>query len=216
MRILLALALLGFFFISCTKDDKTITVDGSVTDPNRNMPVANADVILDYKPVSSSIYNAGYQNLVSASTASDGSYELKYDKEKSSDYRIRIRKDKYFMFEKEYAPEKFESNSSVSMSFYLIPEAFVKTELTNISSFNDQDHIVFQFPEIDGSYPGQCSPGYIHGYGRYFDSSFVCAVPGDEHLSYEYDVTVNGKTSHYGPDSIYTPAFDTTLLKINY
>lgn len=208
--------LICVMFFSCAKEENTIVVEGKISDPNLEKPLAGADIILDNKPVSSSVYNAGYQTLTSTTSGSDGSYKMEYEKEKSLDYRIRVRKDDYFLLEKEYAPEKFESGDDIFLSFNLLPKGYVKTIIKNKNSFNDQDHIIFQFTGMNGNSVGSCPGGYIHGYGKYFDTSFVCAAPGNDSLGYEYEVTKNGSTNLNGPYSEYISAFDTTLIEIDY
>lgn len=208
--------LLLMVIISCKKDEQEIKLSGKVINPNNQNGIESADVYLDHKPVSSSIYNAGYQNLNSTMTTSDGSYTIKYEKTRSSDYRIKITKEDYFTFEKEYTPGKFEDNSEIKMNFNLYPKGFLKTSINNVSSYNNNDHIVFRFLNMDQQCAGCCPSSYIHGYGQYFDTLFVCAAEGGEYLSYEYSVTINNSTNLYGPDSVYVNPFDTTSLNIEY
>ena len=102
--------LLLMVIISCKKDEQEIKLSGKVINPNNQNGIESADVYLDHKPVSSSIYNAGYQNLNSTMTTSDGSYTIKYEKTRSSDYRIKITKEDYFTIKKEYTTRKFKEN----------------------------------------------------------------------------------------------------------
>ncbi|MCF8217538.1 MAG: carboxypeptidase-like regulatory domain-containing protein [Bacteroidales bacterium] len=209
------LLLLGFS--SCEKDEQNITVEGKVINTNTGNGVSDATVILDNKPVSSSVYNAGYQKLVSATTSSDGSYQLQYEKERSSDYRITVRKDSYIPFREEYAPDVFEAEQQVNMSFNLASKGYIKTEINNVSSYNENDHIVLRFLDAGQYECIDCCPSeYIHGYGQYFDTTFVCIAPGGDYYSYEYNVTINNSTNLYGPDSVYIEPFDTTKITIEY
>ena len=202
---------------ACEKGDQSITVQGKVKNPNTGNGISNATVILDNKPVSSSVYNAGYQKLVSATTSSDGSYQLEYKREKSSDYRISVRKESYITFRQEYAPEVFETDDEINMSFELASKGYLKTEITNESSYDDNDHIVFSFLDAGNHQCVDCCPSeFIHGYGPYYDTSFVCVAPGSSYYSYEYNVTLNNSTSLYGPDSVYVEPFDTTTISISY
>lgn len=214
--VILFLSSLLLIFSACKEEDQTIKVKGKVSDPKTGQGVAAATIILDNKPVSSSVYNAGYQKLASADTKSDGTYELKYEKEKSSDYRIRVRKDGYFLLEKEYPPQKFESDSEVNLNFGLQIKGYVRTHLKNVSNYNQDDHIVFRFPDMEQQCADCCPSDYLHGYGQYFDSIFVCAAPGNNWLRYEYSVTISGSTNLYGPDSVYVKASDTVNLNVNY
>lgn len=208
--------LFSILIVSCDKDEQKIKLSGKVLNPNNQLGIENADVFLDHKPVSSSIYNAGYQQLSSASTKSDGSYSLTYEKTRSSDYRIKVRKDDYFIFEKEYSPEKFENENEIKMNFNLFPKGFLKTSISNVSSYDNNDHIVFRFLNMEQQCMDCCPADYIHGYGQSFDTLFVCAAEGGTYLTYEYSVTINNSTNLYGPDSVYVQSFDTTLINIDY
>ena len=203
--------------MSCEKEEQNITVEGKVKNTNTGNGIPDATVILDNKPVSSSVYNAGYQKLASTTSSSDGSYELNYKKERSSDYRITVRKDAYINFRKEYAPDKFESKEKINMTFDIASKGYIKTEITNVSSYNDDDHFFIRFLDAgDGQCTDCCPSAYIHGYGQYFDTIIVCAAPAEDYYRYEYNVTINNSTSLYGPDSIYVKPFDTTKITIDY
>ncbi|MFO8086406.1 MAG: hypothetical protein R6T91_01195 [Bacteroidales bacterium] len=208
---------LGFVgLFGCQKQTETITVTGKIWNPNTNQAVSQADVFLSNKPVSSSVYNASYQQLAFTASTSDGSYTLKFDREKSSDYRMRVQKDGYFLYEKEYAPGTFESSEDVSLSFDLLSKGYVNTRIRNLSSYNQDDHVVFRFLNIDQQCSDCCPGGFVHGYGQYFDTSFVCAAPGDDYLVYQYSVTINNATNIFGPDSVFVNTADTTDLSIDY
>ncbi|MGM0611953.1 MAG: carboxypeptidase-like regulatory domain-containing protein [Bacteroidota bacterium] len=202
---------------SCEKDEQNITVEGKVKNTNTGNGVPGATVILDHKPVSSSVYNAGYQKLVSTTSSSGGTYQLKYEKERSSDYRITVRKESHITFRKEYAPDVFEEKEQINMSFDIASKGYIKTEINNVSSYNEDDHIVFRFLKGGQQQCVDCCPsGYIHGYGQYYDTTFVCAAPGGDYYTYEYNVTINNSTNMYGPDSAYIEPFDTTKMTVEY
>ncbi len=203
-------------FSACKKEDETITFTGKVTSSNINMQVEDAVVILDYKPVSSSLYTAGYKKLASGRSAADGSFEMEFARSRSSDYRVRVRKQGYFTFEKEYVPVVFESENTVINNYDIVPKAYVKVQLKNTTQYNSNDHLVFSFPDMENLGAGCCTQDYIHGHGRFFDTSFVCASAGDDYLIYEFNYTMGNSTSHSGPDSVFLNAFDTTALNVLY
>lgn len=191
-------------------------VTGKVWDPYRDIPVQGASVILDNKPVSSSVYSAGFQTMETTETRSDGSYKLVFEKQRSSAYRLRIRKQGYIMFEKEYEPHIFEEQKEVNLSFSMPAKGYVRTRIQNMSSHNENDHIVFRFLSVDFQCPDCCSGAFLTHTGRFFDTTFVCAAPANSHLKYEYTSTINNNTFLTGPDSVLIPVMDTVLLNIIY
>lgn len=203
-------------FFSCSKDDSKVVVKGKVRETGNAKAVEGVTVRLDHKPVSSSIYTSGFQILATDITKADGTYKLEFTKTRSSDYRVRLNKKGYFTVENEYPPAQFETNSDIYLDFFVYPEAFVRTQIQNVSSYNEQDHIAFRFLDLRAQCKDCCPSGYIHGYGRYYDTTFVCATAGEAYLTYEYSVTMNQTTVLHGPDSVFVAAFDTVDLNITY
>ncbi len=214
VKILLVLAVLALG--SCGKDEEMVRVTGKIHDPYRDIPVGGASVILDNKPVSSSVYSAGFQTMATTETRSDGSYELNFQKQRSSSYRLRIRKPEYLLVEREYDPYVFEEQEEVKLSFAMPAKGYVRTRIQNMSSHNENDHIVFRFLHVDFQCVDCCSGAFLSHTGRYFDTSFVCAAPANSHLKYEYSSTINNNTHLTGPDSVLVPVMDTIPLNVIY
>ncbi len=192
---------------SCSKKNAGFTVKGSVNDATFSQSLQGATVKLYQIPVGST----DEQLIGTCTTDSQGNYSFSFPREKMEKYRLTITKNLYFSkeeviyFSELSLEEDYIRNSSTSAM------AWAKLTFHNQNP-SGADH--FQYIKQNGkaNCPECCPTTYQDYYGS-LDTSIYCINDGNTNYSYLYWVL---GTSTQGTQTVYTTAFDTVEVVLNY
>ena len=203
--------------ISCKKDNKNIIrIAGKVRDPNTNVYVSNAEVVLAASKLSSGgIFSSGYEDIASMTTDNNGTFSCEFAEEKFSGYRITISKDHYFGFTTELTTSDLVAGNTFSPTYSIYPECFVWLEVNNTMPADTNDKIMYGFSSGWVNGPGCCDNSLFYGYGMNFTDTLVCKTFGNQNVTITYNVTKSGQTLGHTLTK-YCNAFDTTRFIINF
>ncbi|MCE2713248.1 MAG: carboxypeptidase-like regulatory domain-containing protein [Cryomorphaceae bacterium] len=201
-----------FFFAliilaSCSKKKAEFKLSGTVSDQTFSTPLSNASVMLYQVPVGSTD-----KVLVGTTTTnSAGEYSFVFPREKMEKYILRISKNLYFDIEE-----------TVFFSELSLEEPYIRNASTTAKSWakltfhnlNPQAVDHFQYIKQSGKESCfDCCPSTYQDYYGALDTSIYCINDGNTNYSYFYWVL---GTPAQGSQTIYTTAFDTTEIILNY
>jgi len=206
-----------FIFISCKKDSKNlITVSGKIIDPNTNVSIEGARVVLSGNKLSSGgIYSSGYTEIASMMTDASGAFSCNFKEDKYSGYRITVSKDRYFGYTVDLTTDDLLPGNTFSPVYSIYPECFIRVEVQNVMPQNSNDHISYSFTSGAVSCYECCDNSMYNGYGMDYTQTFICKTHGNQNVVLSYNVT-KGVTTMLYTINHYCPAYDTTAFIVNY
>lgn len=219
VRIFLVLTLMAASFIlvmdACRKDRNSITVRGTVFDPNTNANVEGALVVLSANKITSGTYSSGFEEIGRIQTAGDGNFEFNFEEEKAGSYRIYISKSGYFQHFEEISTEEINPETDYYSVFNFYPIGYIKLFVKNAIPFDGDDHISYSFTSGHLNCSECCSNSLHSASGMFVDDTMKCKTYGNQNVTITWNVNKNNQmTLHSG--SVYCHAFDTVEYHIFY
>jgi len=216
-QLILCLTFILFFGIifSCRKENTTITIHGTVYDPNRKANVSGASVTISSSKISNGYYNSNYTDIATTTTDGNGNFSFQFQKEQSSGYRISITKTNYFDNTIDIPDANIVAGTTFTPTYDLYTKAYIKLHVKNNSPYDANDVIVYSYTSGYITCYECCSDTYFKGYGETFDSTSICKTHGNQNVVIYWHATKNSyDISHF--DTLYCPSFDTTTYQILY
>jgi len=204
------------FANSCKKEDQTpeLTVLGKVLDSTTQVGVPGMSVKLSQQLVENGTLSSIYQEIATVNTASDGSYSFDFPREIASAYRVEYSKQGYFSKEININPEEVSVGSPYNSSISVVPMAWLRVDVQNLTPFSEDDLSTFQF--LNAAFNCSCCDNSLRSFpGTQVNSSQKCLLEGNYLMRYRY--TINQDTLNISViDSVFCTAFDTTYIAIPY
>ena len=202
------LLLLSFIFY-CKKKELTFTLKGSVTD--NTFGAALSGSVLKLEEINSNGTSLG---IISEITIpSDGNYEITFKRNNSLKYILTVEKINYFKISDEISFSEFSTEQALTQNYGSNAKAWVKLRFNNTAPSDASDVLTYTKQEGKQDCEECCakSEQTITGLG---EKIVYCLNDGNTNYSYRYS-SVN-PTAILVEKSIYTPAFDTVELLLNY
>lgn len=207
MRFLILALSLCLVVLSCKKKDAAFEINGIVTDNTFSQPLQGATIKLYQIPVGSTD-----EKLIGTYTSdAQGNFSFSFPREKMEKYILRITKNLYFSkeetiyFSELRLDEPYQRNSSTTAM------SWAKLTFHNLNP-QGADHLQYIKQSGKVNCPECCPSDYQEYYGA-LDTSIYCINDGNTNYSYLYWVL---GTSNQGNQTVYTTAFDTTEIILNY
>ncbi|NNE56046.1 MAG: carboxypeptidase regulatory-like domain-containing protein, partial [Flavobacteriales bacterium] len=156
-RFLFVLFSCSLIFSACRNDKLDWKIEGKISDLSFNSALSGADVKLSSQEVNGGVFSAGYSTVAEASTVSDGSYELEFERENVPDYRLSVSKDGYFSDELSINPDDLSPDESFTQNMSLRARADVTFRLINSQPGDEQDKIIIQ--NLNANFECACCNG---------------------------------------------------------
>ena len=207
MRHFIPIVLMAILLISCNKNKCNFTIRGSVTDGTFAQSLAGAKVKL-YQ------FSAGSTEaklIKTGVTDTKGNYMFTFPRERVEKYQLMITKDLYFSVEEVIYFSELNIDQDYVRNSSTTAKAWAKLTFININPSNS-DHLQYikQNGKADCS---DCCPKTYQDYYGDLDTSIYCINDGNSNYSYFYWVL---GTSDQGIRTVYTTAFDTVEVVLNY
>lgn len=211
--ILFVTALFLLFTFSCKKENTEYHLSGLVYNASNNAAMEGVNVTMKKKVVSSGTFNSNFANAVSSTTASDGSFSLIWPRENFAALKLVASKDQYITVEQNFIVEDFNTENLMMTQVPLYPEAFISVHVKNIGDVSEDD--VFRYSFINAYFDCICCNNEWKNFEGPTDTTLECRMYGDYWLKY-YRQTTTAEQDTLTRDSIFCPAFSTTVLELNY
>ncbi len=189
--------LLFSLFVGCRSNDNNLRIEGHVMDPNQNISVQNAHVILYTKQMVNGTWSNAFTKKDETYTEADGRFSFSFEFNYTTGYKLVISKEDYFSISNEFTENDFTSEKFFDADFELLPKAFLILHLKNNVSFDENDKIRFHIINWTKSCEDCCSNTYSEFIGKNIDEQIICSLEGAKNYELEYIVTRNNNSQAY-------------------
>ncbi|MFO0495604.1 MAG: carboxypeptidase-like regulatory domain-containing protein [Flavobacteriia bacterium] len=194
-------------FLSCKKKNADFVIKGLVSDATFSQPLSNATVKLYQIPVGST------EEVLIASSKTDaqGNYTFSFPREKMEKYRLLISKSNYFLIDEIIYFSELSLESDYIENCSTTAMSWAKLTFHNLNP-QAVDHLQYIKQSGKNGCMECCPTSYQDYYGS-LDTSIYCINDGNTDYSYLYWVL---GTSDQGSRTVFTTAFDTSEVILNY
>jgi len=199
---------LGFILLlsGCKKKKLVYVVEGVVTNQSFNQPFASLTLKVEIKKA----VNAFYSTTTTVTTNSKGYYRFELENDLIEKIRISAEPDLYFPIEQIIPYGNLSTETNVyNLNGYA--KSWARLIFNNINP-NSSDHLSYIKKDGKVNCPECCTSAAQDFYGATNDT-VICINNGNTLYSYNYNLV---GTPTYGFVSIYTAAFDTSEVILNY
>ncbi|MFM1931604.1 MAG: hypothetical protein RL226_907, partial [Bacteroidota bacterium] len=139
-------AALVLLVAGCKKTkNQELEITGVVSDSRHGQGLAGTYITLAEKTVDGGVLTSAFNQISETESASDGAYQLQFDRSNAYEYRMTAEKSGYFDREFNINPDNVNPDTPYSFSFSMVPVATVTVQLVNIAPETSQDEIVFRY-----------------------------------------------------------------------
>lgn len=204
-----------FVLTGCKKNVSTITIEGVVRNAVTNSPISGASVQIRVQELNGGALNSTFNTVSNLTTSANGSYTVRFDAHKATQYQIKVNATNYSKSEILINPDDLKRNASNSYNFKLDPIAYYRVHIKNQAGFNANDRITYQITTDQPECPTCCTKTPLTLQGMNTDTIFGCTTTADQFLVAQWLVTKNGITSSFS-DSVRCNLGDTVSLFVGY
>jgi hypothetical protein len=200
-KIIITIIIYATFFIACRKITRETNVSGNVYDATSMAPLAHVKVSLMAK--NESALGGRPSAVKDTYTDVDGGFVFNFRAEKTNDYSVEASESRYQTTGGDV--EKFKNNKNIKL---IMPRSsFLKIHVKNTSPFDVNDAI--------GVTANYAWPPPFNFFGTTVDTYVISKGVGDNNCIVSWYVSKNSTNTNFN-DTVYCPAFDTTLYNLNY
>ncbi|MEY4603086.1 MAG: hypothetical protein RIT43_378 [Bacteroidota bacterium] len=199
--------LLILLLISCSKKKAEFTITGTVADNTFSQNLTNATVKLYQVPVGST----DEVLIGTATTDLQGNFSFTFPRDKMEKYILRVSKNLYFDVEETIFFSELALDKPYVRNVATTAKSWAKLTFHNLNP-QVADHL--QYIKQNGKVNClDCCPATYQDYYGALDTSIYCINDGNTNYSYLYWVL---GTPAQGTQTVFTTAFDTTEVVLNY
>lgn len=191
-----------------------LRIEGFVSDERDNSALSTVSVELEEQVLEGGSFNSSFQDAASTVTNTSGNYALEFLRQNAAEYRITFERTDYFTEEHSINPDNVDPEEAYVFNAALTPEAYFRVELANANPFDEEDRIVYRNTNTFFDC-ACCTTSPIVMEGMSVDTTFTCRLHGDFTVDYSYEISRNDMDTTIS-GSIFCPAFETTVLTIQY
>ncbi len=213
MKQFIIFTLLLAVITGCKKKEEnlTITMTGTVYDPQIGSSVSGASVKLSVQEVSSGTWSSNYNTLGTTTSGSGGEFSFTFDHRNAVDYRVEITKSGYFGSTVSINPEDLSTDNTYNATYNFYPQAWFQVNIKNAAPYDADDRILYQTLACE-----ECTYDLLISLeGTNVDSTITDMLYGNRWIKFEWYVTKAGATFPYR-DSVFCGVGDTAYYQLNY
>jgi hypothetical protein len=197
--------------ISCKKEPIQYTFSGTVKESVNGSSLAGVNVNVSQRVYEGNVASSFFNSAGLATSASDGSWEMSFDREKVFEFKISIIKSGYFDSEQIISSSEVAVDETKIINETLEPKSWIKFHLVNMSGMSTDLFTMIHYNFKTGC--SGCTTNDYYYYEGIVDSTFNIVTTGGVYTKYSYK---NPGAAIYFQDSVYTTPFDTVEVNINY
>ncbi|MFT6718364.1 MAG: hypothetical protein ACJAY8_000759 [Sphingobacteriales bacterium] len=202
-------------FIACKKDKKgTGEIKFAVAEKFTGAPIQGVAGVFSATQLEGGSFNAGFVDLQTGLTNTAGQLQFNQDISKLVEMKTAFSKSGYFSQEIKFDKDDFDGQSNFFAPIDLVEIAQVRVHITSESSNTLDESCAFSLKT--GNPLCTCCSAFTRFLnGPFVDSSWVCQLPANQWLRYEYSITRDEIPSFYA-DSIFLEASDTNFVSLTF
>ena len=200
--------------VSCNRNDvEGMQIQGEIRDSRNSAGVSGVSIEVEEQIVESGALNGSFQFAAQVNSDGSGNYTADFERNNALIYKMDFTKDGYFSKTQEINPDNLTPGVAYTVNQTLVPEAFVQVNISNANPQTEEDFMRFRY--LNANFDCECcGNGWTEYEGTIVDSSYTCRMHGDYMLYYTYEVT--RLEEEVFTDSVFCPAFQTTIIDIDY
>lgn len=202
--------------VSCKKKDINIHLRGAIYDPNQNLYISGASVILQSSNVQTGVYNAGYSDLATTITDGSGKFSMDFNSSHTVGYKLIVNKDNYFYSETNVDPQLWSGGNTYYPVYNIYAQAYIKLTIINANPVNQNDEVNYYLKNAGSVCTGCCPDSIRTGSGMFFTAVYKCLTQGATKVTVHWDYTKGPNPDIARDVEVYCAPFDTTFYKIEY
>lgn len=201
--------------LSCKKKDENYIISGKIVNPELNAPVAHVSVTLYGTKISGGVVQSQQEKLATAISSTDGSFQLKFNKQVFSSLKIVLSKEGHFYKEQLINPDNLNPGEEYNINLQMHAMSWLKTIVRNVGSQYTSDQLFYRlsFPYSNCNTCCPTSQRIFNGVG--IDTSWICPVYGGNYV-YVLWIYSSGQNSVPHNDTLFIPIGDTVLHPVFY
>ncbi|MFT4778647.1 MAG: hypothetical protein ACI80P_001540 [Flavobacteriales bacterium] len=202
------------FLIACNKNDvEGMQIEGEIRDSRHGAGVSAASVLVQEQVVEGGALNGALQFAVQTTSDGGGEYTANFERKNALTYNIDFTKAGYFDVTREVNPDNLSPGVGYTVNTVMTPEAFIEVNIFNANPETSEDFMRFRY--MNANFDCECcGNSWMEFTGTIVDSTLTCRLHGDYTLYYTFEVNRGEEIIEF--DSIFCPAFQTTVLNIGY
>lgn len=211
---LLLILILGCLLSGCKKDD-SLSISGTVIDPDLSTPVADVTVELWVQKIEDGYYYANYILDQTTTSGPDGKFGFKIDSKNYTGIRLIIKKEGYYDGTANLDIQQLKNDGSSKANYHLVTKAWLQIQVKNIQPFDSNDFFEFT---IKYGYTSctECCREYTYSFqGDLVDSTIDCQTSGNHYIEINWAVLKNDKKI-YKSHSYFVKPFVVNSIDLYY
>jgi hypothetical protein len=197
--------------ISCKKDPIQYTFAGTVMESVDGNPLMSVNVGVSQRVYEGNVASSFFNSAGLATSGSDGSWEMTFDREKVFEFKVSMTKSGYFDSEQIISSGDVAVDETKIINETLEPKSWIKFHLVNMSGMSTDLFTMIHYNFRTGC--TGCTTNDYYYYEGSVDTTFSILTTGGVYTKYSYK---NPGAATYIQDSVYTTPFDTVAVNINY
>lgn len=202
---------LGILVVSCKKDPIQYSFSGTVTESVNQSALSGVEVDISQRVYNGNVASTFFNSAGVATTGSDGTYEMSFNREKVIEFKVEMSKSGYFDSELLMNSSEVSTDEVKEIDETLEPEAWIRMDLTNVGGMASDIFTMIHYNFRVGC--SGCTTNDYYYYEGIVDTSFIIMTTGGVYTKYSFK---NPGGVNYIQDSVYTTPFDTVDVIINY
>lgn len=202
-------------FISCKKDEnRTGEIKFAVAEKFTGAPISSVRGVFSATQLEGGSFNAGFVNLQTGATDNAGLLQFDQDISKLVEMKTAFSKPGFFSKEITFDKDDFDGQSNFFAPIDLFEIAQVSVHISAESENTLDEALAFSLKTGNPSCIC-CSASTRFFNGPQVDSSWVCKLPANQWLRYEYSITKDDVQTFHA-DSIFLEATDTNFVSLTF
>jgi hypothetical protein len=210
---LILLAATSVLWMSCKKEESQVyKIKGQVYTAIDNSPLQGASVVLSQQVIANGIYNSNYTPAAESTTDASGAYAMEWDRTNSNGIKVVASFPDYISKTTYINPAYLSVGEAYNQNLTIHPQAFIQVRASNPDGASSD---FFGITWANANFECSCCNSTQVGFYGAVDSTYTCKLYGNTWLLFDKKFQTAEQDTIIR-DSIFVPAFQTSVLEFNY
>ena len=208
------IVILMLFISSCEDNERIITIEGKVIDPNQDIELTNTEIDVYTKDASNGTVSYVFEHYKTIYSDTEGKFKIEIPFTYTLAYKLEFENSMYFGNTLEIQSEDIENDNYYEI-VNMFPESYLNIHIENEFSYDENDKITYHIIDWNTSCDGCCPPGFHEYIGDDINETISCKVIGEIEYTIEYIVFKNGNSNAF-QRIVNCPAFEQVFVEISF
>lgn len=209
--IVVALLVVSISFYSCNNKKENVFY-GNIIDVISGLPVADVDILIEMREVSSYGAVAAYETIGNTVSDSEGNFRFSCDAARAVNFRLSFSKQGYFTKTLIITPVdvigEYQASTAMGMVSHLM------FTIQNVAPFSNDDVLRYRLSGLANGCDDCCDDA-LHSFYGAADTLTICPIVAYNNITIEYFTFINGVSSQFTQQITGEPG-DTVKIVMRY